>query len=78
MFKILRNSAKKLLLTGAVTVLVSAAATSVYANRLIDLGGGYVLSCGSSAGNYIIDNNNGDYLHGGIWQWVADTWCANV
>ena len=76
MFKVLRNSAKKLLLTGAIAVVISAAATSASANQLTQLGYGLVLSCGSSAGNYIIDTAAGDYLHGGFWQWVADSMCA--
>jgi len=76
MFKVLRNSAKKFLLTGAIAVVISAAAASASANELIDLGYGLVLSCGSSAGNYIIDTGAGDYLHGGFWQWIADSMCS--
>lgn len=72
MFKILRNSAKKFLLTGAIVVALSAAAS---ANTLTNLGGGLILSCGSSAGNYIINTNTGDYMHGGFWQWIADSAC---
>ena len=75
MFKVLRNSVKKFLVTGALAVIISAAAASVSANTLTQLGGGLVLSCGSSAGNYIINTNTGDYMHGGFWQWIADSAC---
>ena len=78
MFKALRNSAKKLLVTGAIAIAISAGATAASANTLTQIGGGLILSCGSSAGNYIINTNTGDYMHGGVWQFIADLGCNGV
>ncbi len=76
MFKVLRNSVRKFLLTGAIAVVISAAAASAGANSLTPIpNSSLVLSCGSSAGNYIIDTATGDYLHGGVWQFIADMMC---
>ena len=73
-----RHSLKKLALTAAVVFAISVFATSAGANVLIPQEGGSTLSCGSSAGNYIINSSGTDYLHGGVWQFIADWLCEEA
>jgi hypothetical protein len=68
-----RHSLKKLALVATAAFAISVFASSASANALYDLGDGLTLSCGSSAGNYIIYGS--DYLHGGVWQFIADMMC---
>jgi hypothetical protein len=44
------------------------------------IGGGLILSCGSSAGNFFWTCNDGvcDYMHGGLWQFYADFACGDI
>lgn len=76
MLKDIRRSLKKFALAATAAFAISIFASSAAANVLIGLEGGAVLSCGSSAGNYIINSSGTDYLHGGLWQFLADWMCA--
>ncbi|HLL14076.1 MAG TPA: hypothetical protein VK388_03265 [Pyrinomonadaceae bacterium] len=82
MLKSIKLRSRKLIFVAVLAFAASAFTTSVAASdrSSTDVGGGLILSCGSSAGNFFWSCEGGvcDYKHGGTWQFLADLACGDI